>query len=120
MGTIDAEHMQGYTSAGDMRWAELTCAAQELQLAGIHHLGYRDSGMPGSEDNSHPQALTAQPVEEVAARITHYIRRLKPQVVITHSPPGCCRCWAATRASSGATATSTSSASSKWNFRSIP
>lgn len=88
VGTIDAEHMRGYSSAGDMRWAELTCAAQELQLAGIHHLGYRDSGMPGSEDNSHPQALTAQPVEEVAARITHYIRLLKPQVVITHDTIG--------------------------------
>ena len=32
-----------------------------LELAGVHFLNYRDSGMPGSEDNYHPQALAAQP-----------------------------------------------------------
>lgn len=88
IGSADAEHMKGYDSVGDMRWAELTCAGQELQLAGIHHLGYRDSGMAGSDDNKHPQALTAQPVEAVAARIAHFIRQLKPQVVLTHDTIG--------------------------------
>jgi len=88
MGSADAEHIKGYESAGDMRWAELTCAAQELGLAAIHHLGYRDSGMVGSESNKHPQALTAQPVEEVAARIAHFVRMIKPQVIITHDTIG--------------------------------
>ena len=88
VGSADPEHLQGYASIGDMRWAELTCAAKELGLAGIHHLGFRDSGMPGAEDNRHPQALAAQPVEEVAARIAHFIRRLKPQVVLTHDTIG--------------------------------
>jgi N-acetyl-1-D-myo-inositol-2-amino-2-deoxy-alpha-D-glucopyranoside deacetylase/mycothiol S-conjugate amidase len=88
VGTIDPELIKGHASAGDMRWAELTCAAQALGLAGIHHLGFRDSGMPGSEDNRHPQALAAQPVEAVAARIAHYVRRLKPQVVLTHDTIG--------------------------------
>lgn len=88
IGSADAEHMQGFESVGDMRWAELTCAAKELGLAGIHHLGFRDSGMAGSDDNRHPQALTAQPVEVVAARIAHFVRLLKPQVVITHDTIG--------------------------------
>lgn len=88
VGTVDPEHMNGFDSIGDMRWAELTCAAQELKLAGIHHLGFRDSGMSGAEDNSHPQALSAQPVDVVAARIAHFVRQLKPQVVITHDPIG--------------------------------
>ncbi len=88
LGAADPEHLQGYAEAGDMRWAELACAAGALGLAGIHHLGYRDSGMPGSESNGHPQALTAQPVEAVAARLAHFIRRLKPQVVLTHDTIG--------------------------------
>lgn len=88
VGTTDAEHIKGYASIGDMRWAELTCAARELGLSGLHHLGYRDSGMPGSVDNRHPQALSAQPVEVVAARIAHFIRSLKPHVVITHDTIG--------------------------------
>lgn len=88
IGSADAEHMQGFESVGDMRWTELTCAAKELGLAGIHHLGFRDSGMAGSDDNRHPQALSAQPVEVVAARIAHFVRKLKPQVVLTHDTIG--------------------------------
>jgi N-acetyl-1-D-myo-inositol-2-amino-2-deoxy-alpha-D-glucopyranoside deacetylase/mycothiol S-conjugate amidase len=88
VGSADPEHLQGYASTGDMRWAELTCAAKELGLAGIHHLGFRDSGMAGSADNQHPDALSAQPVEAVAARIAHFIRLLKPQVVLTHDTIG--------------------------------
>lgn len=88
VGSTDSEFMQGYGSVAEMRWAELECAARELKLAGIHHLGFRDSGMPGSDDNHHPNALSAQPVAEVAARIAHYIRKLKPQVVMTHDPIG--------------------------------
>jgi LmbE family N-acetylglucosaminyl deacetylase len=88
VGTIDPELIKGHASAGDMRWAELTCAAGALGLAGIHHLGYRDSGMTGAEDNRHPQALSAQPVEAVAARIAHFVRSLRPQVVLTHDTIG--------------------------------
>ncbi|MBM4424206.1 MAG: GlcNAc-PI de-N-acetylase [Chloroflexi bacterium] len=88
VGSSDPEHLRGFTTTGDMRWAELTCAATALGLAGIHHLGFRDSGMPGSDDNQHPQALAAQPVEAVAARIAHFIRQLKPQVVLTHDTIG--------------------------------
>jgi N-acetyl-1-D-myo-inositol-2-amino-2-deoxy-alpha-D-glucopyranoside deacetylase/mycothiol S-conjugate amidase len=88
MGSADAEHLQGYADPAEMRWAELTCAAKELGLAGIHHLGFRDSGMAGNESNRRPQALAAQTVETVAARIAHFVRRLRPQVVITHDTIG--------------------------------
>jgi LmbE family N-acetylglucosaminyl deacetylase len=44
--------------------------------------------MPGTLDNNHPGALAAAPVEEVAGKITRYIRELKPQVVLTFDPIG--------------------------------
>jgi N-acetyl-1-D-myo-inositol-2-amino-2-deoxy-alpha-D-glucopyranoside deacetylase/mycothiol S-conjugate amidase len=88
VGSADPEHLQGYATTGDMRWAELTCAAQALGLAEVIHLGYRDSGMPGSEDNRHPNALAAAPPEEVTARVVKVLRDLKPQVVITFDPIG--------------------------------
>jgi LmbE family N-acetylglucosaminyl deacetylase len=87
-GTSAPEHLRGFASVGDMRWAELECAASELGLAGFFHLGYRDSGMPGTADNYHPQALITVPVEQVAERILVLIRELKPQVLITHDPLG--------------------------------
>jgi len=88
VGSADEEHLRGYASPGDMRWAELTAAARELGLAEVIHLGYRDSGMPGSEDNKHPEATVAAPVDEVVARVVEVFRRVKPQVVVTFDPIG--------------------------------
>ncbi len=88
VGSVDPERMQGYATIGDMRWAELKCAAQILGLADVIHLGYRDSGMPGSDDNKHPEALAAAPIEQVTGRVVKVIRELKPQVVITFDPIG--------------------------------
>jgi LmbE family N-acetylglucosaminyl deacetylase len=88
VGDVDPHHLQGYASIGDLREDELRCAARKLGLAGVHFLDYRDSGMPGSVDNRHPQACAAAPVDEVAARIVHYIRMLRPQVVVTFDPIG--------------------------------
>ena len=88
VGDVDPEHMNGYKTAGEAREAELCCAAEKLGLAGVYFLGYRDSGMPGSPDNQHPQALAATPLEEAAAKVAHFIRLLKPQVVLTFDPIG--------------------------------
>jgi N-acetyl-1-D-myo-inositol-2-amino-2-deoxy-alpha-D-glucopyranoside deacetylase/mycothiol S-conjugate amidase len=88
VGSADPEHMEGFASSGDMRWAELTCAAGELKLADLVYLGYRDSGMPGSPDNTHPDALAAAPLEAVTARVVKVLREVKPQVVITFDPIG--------------------------------
>ena len=79
---------KGFASIGEMRESELRCAAQILGLAGVHFLGYRDSGMPGSPENTHPQALAAAPLREVARATARHIRRLRPQVVITFDPIG--------------------------------
>lgn len=88
VGTLDADCMEGFSSIADRRESELRCAAGVLGLAGVHFLGYRDSGMPGSPDNIHPNALAAQPTEEVALRVAHLIRQLRPQVVLTFDPIG--------------------------------
>jgi N-acetyl-1-D-myo-inositol-2-amino-2-deoxy-alpha-D-glucopyranoside deacetylase/mycothiol S-conjugate amidase len=88
VGAADEEHLRGYATPGDMRWAELTAAAAELGLADVIHLGYRDSGMAGSPDNVHPEALAAAPLEEVTERVVRVLRDHRPQVVITFDPIG--------------------------------
>ena len=80
--------LKGFVSVGEMRKSELRCAAQTLGLTQVHFLGYRDSGMPGSPENRHPQALAAAPVEHVARQVAALIRRIRPQVVITFDPIG--------------------------------
>ncbi len=87
-GDVDPQYLQGFKSIAERRVSELRCAAGILGLSGVYFLDYRDSGMSGSEDNRHPQALANAPLDEVAGKIASYIRRLRPQVVVTFDPIG--------------------------------
>ena len=88
VGEIPPEMQLNAEETARMREDELRCAAAELGLTAVHLLGYRDSGMPGSSDNSHPDALAATPVAEVAEKVADLMRQIRPQVVITHDPIG--------------------------------
>jgi LmbE family N-acetylglucosaminyl deacetylase len=87
-GTVDAHRLNGYASVGELRTAELMCAAQRLGLAGVHFLGYRDSGMAGVADNSHVESLHTAPLDDVAKRIVSYIDDLQPDAIVTHDQFG--------------------------------
>jgi LmbE family N-acetylglucosaminyl deacetylase len=87
-GEVGPEHLRDCESIGSLREAELRCAASHLGLAGVYFLDYRDSGMTGSKDNGHPDALIQAPIDEVAEKVVHYIRTIKPQVVLTFDPIG--------------------------------
>lgn len=87
-GTVDPEYMRGFRTVGELREAELRCAAEHLGLKDVQFLGYRDSGMPGSPDNHHPDAQIAHPVDGVAGKIVSHIRQLQPDIVVTFDPIG--------------------------------
>ena len=88
VGAIPPEMQLNAEETAHMRLDELRCAAAQLGLTEVHILGYRDSGMPGSSDNKHPEALAAAPVAEVAEKVADLMRQIRPQVVITHDPVG--------------------------------
>lgn len=88
LGDIDPEYKETIRSAACLRTQELRCAVGILGIDQLHFLNYRDSGMPGSEANSHPKALAAQPIEKVAEQVVSIIRQVKPDVVITFDPIG--------------------------------
>lgn len=87
-GTVDEESLRGFKDTASLRSAELDCAASHLGLKDVIYLGYRDSGMPGSDDNKHPDAQINHPLDEVAGRVVKIIRELKPDVVLTFDPIG--------------------------------
>lgn len=87
-GTVDAEYLDGFKDIAELRTDELTRAAKILGLKGVFFLGYRDSGMPGSHDNKHPNAQVNHSIDEVAGRVVKYIRELKPDIVLTFDPIG--------------------------------
>ncbi len=88
VGDVEPELLEGFASVAELRENELRCAAQTLGLTKVFFLNYRDSGMPGTIDNTHPQALFAAELDKVTTDVVHYIRMLKPQVVITFDPIG--------------------------------
>jgi LmbE family N-acetylglucosaminyl deacetylase len=82
------DDLKGFATKADMRTGELECAARILGLTSVRYLGYRDSGMPGSEHNTHPGATTATPPADVARNIAWHIRDIRPQVIVTFDPIG--------------------------------
>lgn len=88
VGDVPPEMMAGFNSVAELRESELRCAASTLGITDVHFLNYRDSGMPGTADNTNPLALAAQDPQKVIAEVVHYIRLLKPQIVLTFDPIG--------------------------------
>lgn len=80
-----------YATVAELRLSELACARKYLKFKEVFMLGYRDSGMPGSETASHPDCLAYrwrhQP-EQVAERVLAVMRGVQPQVVITFNRYG--------------------------------
>lgn len=87
-GTVDPEFLEQHADIAALRETELRCAAKTLGLASVTFLGFRDSGMAGSEDNKHPNSLVSAPLELVTEKIVAEIRCLRPQVVLTFDPVG--------------------------------
>lgn len=68
----------------EVRLEELAASTAIIGYDETVLLGYRDSGMPDSEANTHPDAFAAAPLEEAADRLAVVLRRERPQVVITY------------------------------------
>lgn len=67
-----------------VRRAELDRAAQVIGYDEVVLLGYRDSGMPDSEHNAHPDNFANASLDEAVGRLVEVIRRERPQVIITY------------------------------------
>ena len=67
-----------------VRMAELTESVRALGYSALHLLGYRDSGMAGTEANTHPESFAAAPLEEAVGRLVAIVRAERPQVVVTY------------------------------------
>jgi LmbE family N-acetylglucosaminyl deacetylase len=71
-----------------VRTRELETAAAHMGVDELIFLGYRDSGMAGTEPNSHPHAFMNASASAVVMRLVRLIRSLRPQVIITFDPTG--------------------------------
>jgi mycothiol S-conjugate amidase len=67
-----------------IRRRELDRAAAVIGYDEVVLLGYRDSGMPGSEANTNPACFAAAPLDEAVGRLVGHIRRVRPQVLVIY------------------------------------
>ncbi len=65
-----------------VRRSELREAAGIIGYDDVVMLGYRDSGMPGSDDNRHPDAFVNAPRDEVLGRLVAIVRSERPHVIL--------------------------------------
>ena len=77
----------------EIRAAELDCAVAHLGGHGpgemrVHRLGYRDSGMMGTEPNENPEAFWQADLDAAAAKLVAILREARPAVLVTYDANG--------------------------------
>jgi mycothiol S-conjugate amidase len=68
----------------ELRKAELETACDILGVSATYHLGYRDSGMPDSEANKHPDNFWNADHDEAVGKLVEIIRAERPEVVLSY------------------------------------
>ncbi|MEX0869714.1 MAG: flavin reductase [Nitriliruptoraceae bacterium] len=91
-GGEEGENLAGIDLGADdlatHRERELAAALDVLGVDARHQLGYRDSGMAGSDANAHPASFHRADLDEAAARLAGIIRSERPQVVVCDDAAG--------------------------------
>lgn len=79
---MDLPHVR--EDIGSVRMKELEEATKIIGFDEVVLLGYRDSGMPDSESNNHPESFHMAPLDDAIGRLVAVIRRVRPQVLISY------------------------------------
>jgi LmbE family N-acetylglucosaminyl deacetylase len=72
----------------EVRSKEVRAALDVLGVTHHEFLGYRDSGMMGTEANEHPEAFWRADFMEATGRLVNLIRHYQPEVVVIYDPFG--------------------------------
>jgi mycothiol S-conjugate amidase len=67
-----------------VRIKELNDSVAILGYASLHLLGYRDSGMPETEDNKRPDNFWNADIDEAVGKLVKIVRDEQPQVIIAY------------------------------------
>ncbi len=81
----DADTAEAQSDLGAVRMRELEDAVRIIGYDSLHLLGYRDSGMPDTDHNAHPENFANADLEEAVGRLVRIVRAERPQVMITYS-----------------------------------
>jgi mycothiol S-conjugate amidase len=68
-----------------VRRQELDDAVRVIGYDRLYLLGYRDSGMPDTEANAHPDNFANADLDEATGRLVEIVRRERPQVLVGYA-----------------------------------
>ncbi len=88
VGEISDPSLATPETLGQVRQEELRQAMAITGIPDLRFLHYRDSGMDGTPDNQHPNALLQAEPDRVVSQLVAVIRDVQPDIVITHDPTG--------------------------------
>jgi len=86
--TLDPEEARPRLAA--IRAAELACSVSALGGGAVHHhlLGYRDSGMVGTDANAHPDCFWQADLDEATGRLIEIVQAARPSVIVSYDEHG--------------------------------
>jgi N-acetyl-1-D-myo-inositol-2-amino-2-deoxy-alpha-D-glucopyranoside deacetylase len=86
--TLDPEEAR--PRLAEIRAAELACSVDALGSGAIHHhmLGYRDSGMFGTDANAHPDSFWQADLDEATRRLAEIVRVARPSAIVSYDENG--------------------------------
>jgi mycothiol S-conjugate amidase len=79
---MDSEEVKA--NLAQVRMDELAASVDVIGYEVLELLGYRDSGMPDSEHNAHPECFAQAPLDEAVGRLVKLIREHRPHVILTY------------------------------------
>ena len=86
--TLDADEAR--PRLAQIRADELACSVEALGGGAIRHhlLGYRDSGMIGTDANAHPDCFWRADLAQATARLCDIVRDARPSVIVSYDEHG--------------------------------
>ena len=88
VGEINPDTAVAVEDLGAVRERELRAACAVLGVTHLELLGYRDSGIAGTEDNDHPDSFARADLDVATARLVELVRKYRPSVIVTYDENG--------------------------------
>jgi N-acetyl-1-D-myo-inositol-2-amino-2-deoxy-alpha-D-glucopyranoside deacetylase len=88
VGEISDPALATPENLAEVRSRELDESVRILQVGRLVKLGYRDSGMLGTDDNNNPASFHQANFDEAVERVVQVMRAEQPQVVVTYDERG--------------------------------
>ena len=86
--TLDPEEAR--PRLAEIRAAELACSVDALGGGKIHHhlLGYRDSGMMGTDANEHPESFWKADIDQATSRLVEIVQQARSAAIVSYDENG--------------------------------